>query len=247
MEDLETVLTAKMKQFQDFLKERGYTLEPGKQAGYGLKIRIRDEEGTEAKAILYYKPSQKTFTLSVDRFIPEALATVIMDLWQQSRSGDAAATGPAYRKLAGIHIYVDGSFLEGHVGYGMLVLKDGQVICEYYGPVTRSSLVSSRQVGGEITAVVRALSWCRSHEIREVTIHYDLEHLGKWAMGEYKARIPMAVGYKKYIDASGIRIHWMKTAAHTGDPYNDRADALARKGAAAGRTPPAETPGRKPE
>ena len=220
MEDLENALGKRMRQLEADFGQSSLQVTPGKRAGYGMKLKIRDGEGTEGGAVLYFKPTRGTFTLVPDRSMPPALAEKAARLWESGES------------LPGVHIYVDGSCLDDRVGYGMVALRDGQVIQEYYGPVTRSTLVSSRQVGGEITAVVRALDWCRRQGIREVTIHYDLEHLGKWARGEYKARVPMAAGYKRYIDDSGIRIHWAKTAAHSGDRYNDRADALARKGAA---------------
>ena len=144
-----------------------------------------------------------------------------------------------------VHIYVDGSYLEGRVGYAMVAVQEDVRIAEYYGPVRKKQLITARQVGGEIAAVMRALVWCRERGIGEVTIHHDLEALEKWACGGFRTKQAMTVAYRDFVRNSGIIIHWVKVAAHTGDTYNERADALAKLGA---RETPEDKPsgGRQP-
>lgn len=143
----------------------------------------------------------------------------------------------AARLLSGCHIYVDGSFLEGRVGYGYLVIKDGEIITEEGGAVTGQIPTSSHQVGGELWAVQKALTWCQEEGVEAVTIYCDLEATIYWARGDYQARIPLTQNFKAFIDTCDVEISWQKVPAHQGEPFNERADALAKEGARQGKKP----------
>jgi ribonuclease HI len=129
-------------------------------------------------------------------------------------------------------IYVDGSYINNNVGYGVVILKNGELLKEISGCVTDPVFTGSRQVGGEITAVMEALAWSKREKISKVTIFYDLENLKKWATGEYSANIPMSKAYRDFIQSSGVSVQWNKVAAHSGVKWNERADELAKKGTA---------------
>ena len=57
------------------------------------------------------------------------------------------------------HIYVDGSKLNGIVGYGVVILKDGEVIEEINGIVPDCDVQGTNQVAGELYAVRKAIEW----------------------------------------------------------------------------------------
>ncbi len=128
------------------------------------------------------------------------------------------------------HIYVDGSKLNDSVGYGAVILKDGEVIQEFYGTVPDELVQGTEQIAGEIYAVKKAIEWCREKSINEVSIFYDYKGLEKWAIGEWKTNIPVTKEYADFVRESGINIHWHKVDSHTNNIWNDRADQLAKMG-----------------
>ena len=130
----------------------------------------------------------------------------------------------------GIEIYVDGSFIDGRVGYGLVILRDGVSAGEFSGSVENEEYLSARQVAGELFAVGKALQWCKINGEMSVTIYYDYTGIECWATGKWKAKLPLTQRYTAFVRSSGIRISWQKVAAHTGDFWNERADELAKQG-----------------
>jgi RimK family alpha-L-glutamate ligase len=151
----------------------------------------------------------------------------------RSKASREKLEGPISSDVSGIRYqaYVDGSFIDGSVGYGAVILDQGTVKTEISGSVNDPEAVSSRQVGGEIEAVIEVLDWCKHENISEIAIFYDFQNIEKWATGEYKTNTPMTRRYKKYIDECGVSITWIKVESHTGVELNDRADELAKAGA----------------
>lgn len=127
-------------------------------------------------------------------------------------------------------IYVDGSFINGATGYGVVILRNDIVIDELSGAVDAGDVNGTRQVAGELIAVKEALKWCRAHSVDEIDLYYDYLGIEKWATGQWKTNQPLTREYAQYVRACPIKIHWHKVASHTGDRWNDRADALAKKG-----------------
>jgi viroplasmin and RNaseH domain-containing protein len=135
-------------------------------------------------------------------------------------------------------IYVDGSFINGATGYGAVILKDGKVVDELCGAVDAAEVNSTRQIAGELIAVREALNWCVKHSIHKVSIYYDYLGIEKWATGKWKTNQPLTKEYARFVGECEIKIHWHKVDSHTGDRWNDRADALAKKGAGLGQAAP---------
>lgn len=88
-----------------------------------------------------------------------------------------------------------------------------------------------RNVAGEIMAVLKAVAWSRKHRRRAITIHYDYQGLASWISGEWQAKTPFTQAYAKTVRDSGLKIHWVKVKSHSGEPFNDLADQLAREAA----------------
>jgi ribonuclease HI len=130
-------------------------------------------------------------------------------------------------------IYVDGSFINGATGYGAVILENGTVVDELSGPVAVSEVNGTRQVAGELIAVREALKWCGGQSVKEVSIYYDYLGIEKWATGQWKTNQPLTKDYARFIAECPIKIRWHKVNSHTGNRWNDRADALAKQGAGA--------------
>ncbi len=127
-------------------------------------------------------------------------------------------------------IYVDGSNLGGATGYGVVILKDGEVVEEISGSVPEALAQGTRQIAGELFAVEKAIMWCRANAVHEVSIFYDCEGIEKWASGEWKTNHPLTRRYAELVRNSGIPIHWHKVNSHTKNCWNERADELAKIG-----------------
>ncbi|KHD38146.1 ribonuclease HI [Clostridium acetobutylicum] len=134
------------------------------------------------------------------------------------------------RRLDNFEIYSDGSYLDDKVGYGAVILKNGECIKKIYGRVCETYATGSRQVGGEIKAVEHALTWCDENNIHSATVYYDFENIEKWAKGDYTANKPLTQEFKEFIEKCTIDINWVKVKSHTGIKWNDAADVLAKKG-----------------
>src|SRR5262249_4953663 len=134
------------------------------------------------------------------------------------------------QQRAGYEIYVDGSFSGGATGYGAVILKNGKVVEEIFGAVDSSEVAGTYQISGELAAGKHALTWCQKHFVNEVSIYYDYLGIEKWATRQWKANQAVTQTYAQFVHETPIRIHWHKVESHTGDRWNDRADALAKKG-----------------
>lgn len=191
---------------------------------YSVKISIHPNGGDAGVAVLYYSPKSDSFSLKLNEIADRSIGPSLEGLWKAAPSIDEV-------EAARCEIYVDGSFINGATGYGAVVLKNGKVVDELCGSVDAAEVNGTRQVAGELIAVKEALAWCRAHSVDEVDIYYDYLGIEKWATGQWKTNQALTKEYARFVRACPIRIHWHKVDSHTGNRWNDRADALAKKGA----------------
>lgn len=129
--------------------------------------------------------------------------------------------------------YVDGSYntQNGQYGYGIVFLLDNERI-EFYGGGSDPEYVSMRNVAGELLGAIKAVTYAILREMEKITIYYDYAGIEKWATGEWKANKSATKEYARLMrEAMGlIQIEFVKVAAHTGVPGNERADQLAKMG-----------------
>ena len=131
-------------------------------------------------------------------------------------------------------VYTDGSYIRGKVTYGFVILKDG--IPEHEGAgIVPPAFAQSRQVGGEIVAVLEALKWFEANGVKEAAVHYDFENLALWVRGVYKTNTDISRALVDAVRRSPVKLAWTKVKAHTGVHWNERVDQLA-KAAASGST-----------
>ena len=215
------------------LKDAGFEAKVLAYRDYTAKVEVAAGPRTFGSANLYYSPKRRRFSLKLHEVKDPAANAAIEQWWE----GEAAAAGDALTRLLeapdavdGIahHAYVDGSCLGQRVGYGAVVLRGGEVIAELAGPVEGAA---TRQVAGEMQAVLEVLAWCRIQAVEAIVIFHDYDGLAKWVTGAWQARHETTQDYVAQVRQSGVRVVWRKVAAHTGDEWNERADVLAKEGA----------------
>ena len=191
---------------------------------YSIKISISRNGQDLGSAVLYYSPKSDSFSIKTHELRDKSIAPALERCWKEDLAG---RVGPAVF----YEVYVDGSYIDGATGYGAVVLENGKVVDELSGPVDASDVDGTRQVAGELVAVKEALNWCLKHSVKEVSIYFDYLGIEKWATGQWKANQPLTKEYARFVTKCPINIRWHKVDSHTGDRWNDRADALAKQGA----------------
>jgi len=130
-----------------------------------------------------------------------------------------------------ISIYTDGSYQTKtkRSGWGFCVVKDNEIVFEKCGWVS-DKFTGSRNVTGEIQAAIEAVKWVVENKIRKVKIYYDYIGIAHWALGEWRAKKPVAQRYVEFIKPYINRLEFQHIKGHSGNKYNERADYLAEKG-----------------
>ncbi|HHU90982.1 MAG TPA: hypothetical protein GXZ22_08020 [Clostridiaceae bacterium] len=210
---------------------------------YMLKIKVSENDKALGKLIIDYSPKKQNYNFRNDSDLPEKeFVRIIALLGQADKIKEKSSSVKKNTKKQKSDVpeivvstlyyaYVDGSFIEGSTGYGAVILKAGKIIAELSGKVDSPEAFTSRQVGGEIQAVIEVLEWCKKEKVKEISIFYDFQNIEKWATGKFRTNTPMTQAYKEYIDNCGISITWHKVESHTGIEMNERADMLAKNGA----------------
>ena len=132
-----------------------------------------------------------------------------------------------------VEAYVDGSYEHCIREYGscVVILKDGEVQKTYSEKGNEESLVTMRNVAGEIEAAKLAMSYCLDNNIENLVLYFDYEGIEKWCTGVWKTNKTGTIDYKKYYDSikDKLNVKFVKVKAHSGDKYNEEADKLAKK------------------
>lgn len=139
-------------------------------------------------------------------------------------------------RSTGIHVWVDGSCLPNsrgrlHFGWAYLVLDGERELHRASGHDVPVEARRHRNVAGEIQAVLHALEWCRARGIAAAAIHFDYQGLASWVEGAWKTRTSFTRAYAERVRALGMTLTWHKVQAHSGNPYNELVDRLAREAA----------------
>lgn len=194
---------------------------------YHVKLELKHDGTSLGKADIFYSGKKKSYKI---------VTTALSKEWQGSVEAifhgieKLTSDHPKVKSRADIHAYVDGSYHEGVTGYGVVILRGEEILAEMCGACDPAVVGETRQVAGELTAVVRAISWCKRHRISSVEIYFDYQGVESWATRAWKANLDLTKKYGDYIRASGIEIIWRKVKSHTGDKWNDHADELAKRG-----------------
>jgi ribonuclease HI len=228
----EDELRDRAEAFISALARVGITAEivPGSARDYLIKVALSRSGQKYGHVNLYSRASKKEFSLRSHELRDPTILPDVEACWATlAVAGQKSPPEPAMS--LGIQAYVDGSWAEGGIGYGVVILRDGVLAAELSGRVDDPNSEGMRQIGGELKAVSVAINWCRENAVRNVTVCYDYDGIQKWAEGEWGAQKPATQAYARMIQSCDVSISWQKIAAHSGDPWNERADHLAKLGA----------------
>ena len=132
-----------------------------------------------------------------------------------------------------VRAFIDGSFdkRKGVVGSGGVILIGTEEV-EFSISSTDSNHVAYWNVSGELLAALHVVDYALDHGYTSCSLYYDYMGIEMWATGRWKTNNPLTTSYAKRMKEASkqIRIDFHKVKAHSGIAYNDRADALAKKG-----------------
>lgn len=133
----------------------------------------------------------------------------------------------------GLFIYVDGSFAidKGNYSYGLVAVKDGEVIQQDKGQGFDKEAIALRNVSGEVLGARMAVEFAINNSFEEVTIAYDYQGVESWALGTWKRNNRITAEYNEFMqnEMKKIKIKFKKIKGHSGNKYNDLADKLAKE------------------
>lgn len=130
-----------------------------------------------------------------------------------------------------IDIYVDGSFKDGKVLWGYIVVLNEEIVHSDNGEIIDPAVVEGRQVGGECQAVIEALKYCKQYDHR-ADIYFDYIGLRAWIADcwDEKPWKTNKVYTKKYrafcLDHRQYFDNFVKVKSHSGNKWNDEVDKL---------------------
>lgn len=130
-------------------------------------------------------------------------------------------------------VYVDGSFNQVTNTYGsglVLFIDDNPEPILHSQPGTNPTYAKSRNVAGEVSAVIIALELCkRLPNFTKLTVYYDYSGIEAWYTKAWSAGSAIALKYLEVAKTVGFEVEFKKVRAHSGDQYNDLADQLAKR------------------
>lgn len=131
-----------------------------------------------------------------------------------------------------VSIYVDGSFhsATGEFSYGMVVLS-GDEVETYHRKFDDKELAAMHNVAGEIKGAEAAMQYAMDKGIKKIKIYHDYEGIAKWCTGAWKTNKEGTKAYRAFYEkaAKELVIRFVKVTGHSGDKYNDMADAQAKE------------------
>ena len=135
-------------------------------------------------------------------------------------------------KRDGVVAYVDGSYDHESLTYSYgVVILDGDVETHMSGIGNDAEMALMRNVAGEILGATVAMQYAKDNDIKEITIVHDYAGLADWPLRNWKTNKEGTINYVKHYDemSKHVKIKFKKAKGHSGNFYNDVADALAKR------------------
>jgi ribonuclease HI len=197
---------------------------------YMIKITIQKDDLDIGKLRIYYKPSKKSYTIDMTEMKESRWNEIIRSLWEGKPVSEIVQLKEKSTTEADsdIEAYVDGSFLNGKIGYGVVVVLKDRMLAELSGECNEPGALEQRQIPGEIEAVKQVVNWAILNDVSSMVIHYDYMGLEKWAKGIWKTNTEITRRYAEFMKNVEVKIKWNKVKSHSGNKWNDHADILAK-------------------
>lgn len=131
-----------------------------------------------------------------------------------------------------INIYVDGSYnpVTNQYGAGVVILRGDTVIQEMVIPCPDTSYSKYHNVAGEVMGAMAGLMWIESNAPgADVNVYHDYAGIGLWPTGKWSANNTMSISYASFVRKLPFKVNFVKVKGHSGNQWNNRADALARQ------------------
>ncbi len=221
------------------LQEQGIIAMPGPSMNnqYAAKLLVQMQDGPSLGAIKLYV-GKRGPTLVPDELhsCPPAIRSIITPVWQRiSRERSAAARGHDTLTIdpSVIQVWVDGACLQAPLGYrfgwAFVIQQGDRELHRDSGSLLQSGAFEHRNVGAELEAATRALTWCVLNGYKQVTVYHDYKGIAAWPTGAWRANTPSTREYVRFIKALPIKITWQKVPAHQGISMNELVDQLANR------------------
>ena len=93
------------------------------------------------------------------------------------------------------------------------------------------SLISMRNVSGEVKAAMFVIQKASDIKMKSVTIYYDYNGIEMWANGSWKTNNHLTKTYREFCIEmyKKLDIHFVKVESHTNIKYNELVDKLAKE------------------
>jgi ribonuclease HI len=128
---------------------------------------------------------------------------------------------------------VDGACLQAPLGYrfgwSFVIQQGDRELHRDSGSLLQSGAFEHRNVGAELEAATRALTWCVLNGYKQVTVYHDYKGIAAWPTGSWRANTPSTREYARFIKALPLEITWEKVPAHRGIALNELVDQLANR------------------
>jgi ribonuclease HI len=137
-----------------------------------------------------------------------------------------------------IQVWVDGACLQAPLGYrfgwAFVIQQADRELHRDSGSLLQRGAFEHRNVGAELEAATRALTWCHLNGYKQVTVYHDYEGIAAWPTGAWRTKTPSTREYARFIKALSLEIAWQKVPAHQGIAMNELVDQLANRAATDG-------------
>ena len=127
--------------------------------------------------------------------------------------------------------YIDGSYIQqlSKCSYGIVYICNGK---EYYlkGLVSDPKLIALKNVGGELAAAKKTIELALNTGIKHLIVYYDYIGIAKLYYGQWGGIRAGTIAFRDYCRSiqDQIYISFRHIKSHSGNDFNDKADALAK-------------------
>ena len=131
--------------------------------------------------------------------------------------------------------YVDGSYTVNNptkYGCGLILIEPNGNEIEFSYSNSNKQAVKLRNVAGELSATMTAMSEAIKMGYKELIIYHDYTGIRCWITQEWRCKNDITQAYRNFYERQikdDLDVHFVWVKGHSGDEYNERVDKLARK------------------